>query len=144
MRIKRKRKCRGMDPGLAATTWILQFQYVVISVCLFVYPIITQEPLDWFALNFDYGTRESQGNEILSWVGRLLAGKIAKIVIYDQVRVTCRSTVTLTLLGSQTSIYIYTHQENWQKNWKKHEVRQDNIQNQIKPFPSAIIQIPSI
>ena len=81
-----------MDPGLAATTWILQFQYVVISVCLFVYPIITQEPLDWFALNFDYGTRESQGNEILSWVGRLLAGKIAKIVIYDQVRVTCRST----------------------------------------------------
>ena len=35
---------------------------VVISVCLFVCPIINQEPLDRFASNFDWGTRESHEN----------------------------------------------------------------------------------
>ena len=35
---------------------------VVISVCLFVHPIITQEPLNRFALNFDWGTREDHGD----------------------------------------------------------------------------------
>ncbi len=29
----------------------------VIYVCLFVFPIITQEPLDRFASNLDWGTR---------------------------------------------------------------------------------------
>ena len=33
----------------------------VISVCLFVCPIITQEPLDQFAANFDLGTRYAYG-----------------------------------------------------------------------------------
>ena len=35
---------------------------VLVSVCLFVCQIITQEPLDRFALNFDWGTRETHGN----------------------------------------------------------------------------------
>ena len=39
---------------------------VVISVCLFVFPIITQEPLDRFASNFDWGTWESRRN-VLAW-----------------------------------------------------------------------------
>ena len=34
----------------------------VIPVCLFVRPIITQEPLDRFVSNFDWGTREAHGN----------------------------------------------------------------------------------
>ena len=42
---------------------------VVISVCLFACLIITQEPLDRFASNFDKGTRENHGN-VLSLVLR--------------------------------------------------------------------------
>ena len=34
---------------------------VVIPVCLFVRPIMTQEPLERFASNFEWGTRESHG-----------------------------------------------------------------------------------
>ena len=46
--------------------WVLKLVFlynyeVVISVCLFVCPIITQKPLDRFALNFDRGTRETHG-----------------------------------------------------------------------------------
>jgi len=57
-------------------------------VCLF----ITQEPLDRFASNFIGELGRATGMflfffKILSWVGRLLSGKIAKNVIYDQVRV---------------------------------------------------------
>ena len=41
---------------------------VIISVCLsaslFVFPIITQGPLNRFASNFDWGTRETHGNII--------------------------------------------------------------------------------
>ena len=60
------------------------------SVC----PIITREPLDRFSSNFDWGTRGNSGKpqgrfgfEIISWVDRLLLGKIAKTVIYDKARV---------------------------------------------------------
>ena len=42
---------------------------VVISVCLFVCLIKAQEPLDRFASNFDWGTRETHGN-VLSLVLR--------------------------------------------------------------------------
>ena len=48
-----------------------------ISVCLFGFPIITQESRGRFASNFDWGTREFDGNvlslrfEILSLVGLL-------------------------------------------------------------------------
>jgi len=42
---------------------------VLISVYLFVFPIITQKPLDRFASNFDWGTRESHEN-VLSLVLR--------------------------------------------------------------------------
>ena len=41
---------------------------VVISV-LFVCPITTQEPLDRFSLNFDWGTRKNHRN-VLSWILR--------------------------------------------------------------------------
>jgi len=44
----------------------LEYLLVKIRFCLFVFPIITQEPLDQFASNFDR--------------------KKAKIVIYDHVR----------------------------------------------------------
>ena len=37
---------------------------VVISVSLFVCPIITQEPPDRFASNYDWGTRETHGNAL--------------------------------------------------------------------------------
>ena len=43
----------------------------VISVCLFVCPILTQEPLDWFASNFDWKTREIHEN-VLSMALRFL------------------------------------------------------------------------
>ena len=65
-------------------------------VCLFVLPILTQNlrtNLPQILIG-ELG-RDSEmlllGFEILSWVGRLLSGKIAKIVIYDQVRVNCGS-----------------------------------------------------
>ena len=45
----------------------LYIDRVVISVRLFVCPIITQEPLERFALNFDKGILESHGN-VLSFV----------------------------------------------------------------------------
>ena len=32
------------------------------NLCLVIYPIITQEPLDRFASNFDWGTRKNHGN----------------------------------------------------------------------------------
>ena len=48
----------------------------VISVCLFVCPIITHEPLDQFASHSHEGTRENHGNvlsfEILSLVGKIV------------------------------------------------------------------------
>ena len=37
----------------------------VISVCLFVCPIITQEPLNRFASNLYWGTWESHGNVLI-------------------------------------------------------------------------------
>ena len=40
-------------------------------VCLFVFPIITQEPLDRFASNFDWGSPEAHGN-VLSLVLRFI------------------------------------------------------------------------
>ena len=47
---------------------ILFYLYkVVISVCLFVCPIITLEPLDRFGSNFDWGTRETNGNVLSFW-----------------------------------------------------------------------------
>ena len=54
--------------------------------CLFVFPIITQEPLDRFVTNFNWGTRERHGNifklglEILGYMDRL-SGRIAKILL---------------------------------------------------------------
>jgi len=42
---------------------------VLISVCLFVFPIITQEPLDQFAKNFGWGTRENHRNVL--WDSKL-------------------------------------------------------------------------
>ena len=50
-------------PCLLVFKWYLFYKYkVVISVCLsaclFVCPIITQEPLNRFASNFDWGNRE--------------------------------------------------------------------------------------
>ena len=50
--------------------------YVSTYICLFVCPIITQEPLARWVSNFDWGTRESNGNV-------LCLEKIGKIVIYD-------------------------------------------------------------
>ena len=38
----------------------------VIPVCLFVRPIITQDPLDRFVSNFDWGNRETHGM-FLAW-----------------------------------------------------------------------------
>ena len=51
------------------------FQYKL-YLCL----ITTQATLDWFASNFDWGTRGF-------WVGPILTGKIVKIVIYNKGRV---------------------------------------------------------
>ena len=42
---------------------------VVISVCLFVFPIITQKPLNQFASNFDWDTR-STTKMFLAWFKR--------------------------------------------------------------------------
>ena len=42
---------------------------ISVSVCLFIFPIITKEPLDRFVSYFDWGTRETHGN-ILSLVLR--------------------------------------------------------------------------
>ena len=36
--------------------------FVCLSFCLFIFPIITQEPVARFASNFDWGTRETHGN----------------------------------------------------------------------------------
>ena len=46
--------------------YIIYIYKVVISVCLFVFPIITQEPLYRFASNFGWGTWENHGN-VLAW-----------------------------------------------------------------------------
>ena len=40
-----------------------------LSVCLYVCVIITQEPLDRFASNFDLGTREIHGNVLILVLG---------------------------------------------------------------------------
>jgi len=45
---------------------IIYIYKVVISVCLFVCPIITHEPLDRFASKFNWGTRENHGNALSS------------------------------------------------------------------------------
>ena len=56
---------------------------VCLSGCLFVCPIITQEPLDWLASNFDWRTRETHGNvlslvkKVLRWIGWLLKRKLS-------------------------------------------------------------------
>ena len=42
--------------------YIISIYKVVIFVCLIVCLIITQEPLDRFASNFDWGTRKTHGN----------------------------------------------------------------------------------
>ena len=68
-----------------AQNWGIFLNKVVISVCLFVCPILTHEPLDWFDSEFDCGTRENYGNE---WFE---SRKIAKIVTLDQARVNCGS-----------------------------------------------------
>jgi len=63
-----------LDPN-KVSIFIGIYKYkVVISVCLFVCPIIAHEPFARFVSNFDWGTREIHGN-VLS---------LAKIVIYDQ------------------------------------------------------------
>ena len=55
---------------------IILIYIVIISVCLFVCPIITHEPLERFASNFDWGTRENPGWDskfswyILMWKNR--------------------------------------------------------------------------
>jgi len=59
---------------------------VLISVCLFVCPIITLEPLYWYVSNFDWGTRENHRNvlsldfEVQSWVDRLFLVPIASVL----------------------------------------------------------------
>ena len=92
--------------------WLSLYK-VEITVCLFVLfvcPIITQEPHDRFGLSFVWGTRENHRNifklgfKILSWVSRLLQGKIAKIVIKDQAGVTI---LFWTILDNFLFILIY-------------------------------------
>ena len=59
---------------------------VLISVCLFVCPIITLEPLYWYVSNFDWGSRENHRNvlsldfEVQSWVDRLFLVPIASVL----------------------------------------------------------------
>ena len=74
---------------------------------LVCFPIITQEPLDRFASNFN-ASRETHENvlnfEILESL--LLTGKIANIIIYDHTRVSGRTNYDLTTLGTQASYLI--------------------------------------
>jgi len=68
------------------------YKYIVVnSGMVFVCPIITQEPLDRFASNFDWKTRKNHGNLPSG------SGKMAKIVIYDQARVNGSGNYTLHL-----------------------------------------------
>ena len=62
---------------------ILNKYKVVISVCLsvlFVWPIMTREPMDRFASNFDLGTRESHMN-VLSFLDFKLNGSTFNVKI---------------------------------------------------------------
>ena len=77
---------------------IIYIYKVIISVRLFVCPILTQEPLDRFAAHLDWGTRKIHGNAlslILNWVDPLL--------IYDKERVNGGTNNDVTV-GSQASI----------------------------------------
>ena len=73
--------------------FLIDINKVVICFCLFVCPIITHEPHDQIAANFDLWNSGEPGEcsqfsfEILSGVGRLLQGNIAKIVFLDHTRV---------------------------------------------------------
>ena len=71
----------------------------------FAFPIITLEPLDRFDSNIYLGIRENF--ESLSLVGHLLKGKIAEIMILDQLRVNGGNNyVTWAAPGSQVRTYI--------------------------------------
>jgi len=82
---------------------------VVISVCLFIYPIITHKHLHRFASNFN-GELIRTTVMFLAWFwdsklsGSTFKGKIAKIVIYDKVRVNGGTNwLPWAALGSQAS-----------------------------------------
>ena len=75
------------------------------GVCLFVCPIITQEPLDWFASNLIWELGRAK-KMFLAWFSdSKLSGKLAKTAIYDQVRVNGGSKiwVTMATVGSKAS-----------------------------------------
>ena len=57
---------------------------VVISVCLFVFPIITHEPTHRFASNFDLGTRDNPGNVLCS-VQAKLGSQTSKSIFPEKV-----------------------------------------------------------
>ena len=63
---------------------------------MFVCPIIPQDPLDRFALNFDWETRENLENVL----NLILRYKIDWIAFFSG------KIVTLTTLGSQASLYL--------------------------------------
>ena len=53
---------------------------VVISVCLFLCPIITLEPLDRFASNLDWGTRKNHTNVLTLVLGNAGFPSLLKII----------------------------------------------------------------
>ena len=75
------------------------------SVCLSVFPIITQEPLDRFDTNFDLGTGETHGNVHslvlrfkVEWVDfkneNLVPGKIVQVRVNGAAGVTWSNLVS--------------------------------------------------
>ena len=87
---------------------------VVIPVCLFVRPIMTQEPLERFASNFEWGTRETRRNVFclvlrfeVEWVD-FYSEKLVKIVLVRVNGARRSNHVHCATLGSQASMFIYT------------------------------------
>ena len=69
---------------------------VVISVYLLLFPVITQEPLDRFASNFDceiFDCVDFNSENLVSWQNRSSAGKRQETLL-----------VTWARLGSQASL----------------------------------------
>ena len=76
--------------------WIILYKlvfFVCLFVCLYICPIINHEPLDRFALNLDWGTRENHLNilscEDPSWVDQFIAkiefpGKIGQVQVVSK------------------------------------------------------------